>query len=272
MFVKVRHSSANSGKRCYWTVSPDYERILCNENDTHILDHNYSKLHAAKLKAQSRKRAHSQSCCEEQGGEGGGGRVKERRNPNRRKRIKSANQAPADPCGLPGDLDWVSLLNSQRVNCGSCPSQACRPVFGSPILGTPDLGHIGEPVVCSPLIIPMTLLTSHIPETPIPGENKGALLEEAVLKQDSPSPQLLPWAEGCSQSPNIHPWAESKDTTLHELRSMYKTRPQSSAVVSMARRSHHWSPESSWSSSSCSTTSISHTSKRTTLLSEACIY
>lgn len=265
MFVKVQRSSAPSGKGCYWTISPDFEHILCEGNEAQILDHNYSKLHAAKLNSKGHKRAHSQSCCDEQGG---GRRVKRGRNPNRRKRIKSENQGPADPCGLPGDLDWVSLLSSQRVNCGSCPSQACRPVFGSPILGPPDLGHIGEPVVCSPLVTPTTLSTSQIPETPTLGENKGALLEEVILKQDSPSPQLLPWAEGCSQSPNIHPWAESRDTTLHGLKSLYKHRPQSSAVVSMAK-SLHQSPESSWSSSSSS--SINYP-KRTQLLSETCIY
>ncbi len=268
MFVKVRRSSMPSGKGCHWTISPEYEHILCEESEAQILDHSYSKYHATKLSVKPRKRAHSQSCCNETEEDGRGqGRVKGGRNPNRRKRIKSDTQAPADPCGLPGDLDWVSLLSSQRVNCGSCPSQACRPVFGSPILGPPDLGHIGEPVMCSPLVIPTTLSASQLPETPVPGENKGALLEEAVLKQDSPSPQLLlPWAD--SQSPHAHPWAESRDSTLHELRSIYKSAPQSS-VASMARHSHRWSPESSWSSS-CSTTSVTYTA-RTPLLREACI-
>ena len=249
MFVKIPRSIGESGKGCYWTVNPDYEHILSDENEAHLLEHNYSKLHAVKLTAKSRKRAHSQSC------------YREKKIPGGRKRVRSDTNTPADPCGLPGDLDWVSLLSSQRVNCGSCPSQACRPVFGSPILGPPDLGHIGEPVVCSPLIIPTTLSSEHaeLAETPLMGENRGALLEEAVLKQDSPSPQFLPWAESRSQSPCPHPWAESREKTLHEMKNLSMT---------TYTRNHLWSPESSWSS----TYSTATINKRTPLLSEACIY
>ena len=252
MFVKVARTSSDSrNKGCYWRVNPDYEHILCDENEPY-LEGNYSKLHVAKLKTKNRKRAHSHSSCY-------GEEKKAKR------RIKRESNAPPDPCGLPGDLDWVSLLSSQKVSCGSCPSQSCRPVFGSPVLGPPDLGHIGDPVVCSPLIIP-TLFSSELIEPPGPstlaGENKGALLEEVVLKQDSPSPQLLPWAESWSQSPSFHPWAESKESTLHELRNLYKVKP--------TRTFHHLSPDSSWSSS-CSTTSIRY-GKRTQVLSKACIY
>ena len=169
-----------------------------------------------------------------------------------RKRARSDNQ-PADPCGLPGDLDWVSLLSSQRVSCGSCPSQACRPVYGSPILGPPDLGQVGDPMVCSPLILPATMAsTSDLsPQTPIIRDpERGKDLEEDILKPNSPSPHLLPWAESRPQSPCLHPWAESKETTLRTLYRHKRT------PMSLANHSHSaWSPETSFSSSSCSTIS-----------------
>ena len=242
MFVKVPRSNGDSRKGYCWKINPDYEHILSDENESNLTN--------AKATTKSRKRAHSQSFCNSQ-----------RRTTSSRKRIKSENQGPADPCGLPGDLDWVSLLSSQKVNCGSCPSQSCRPAFGSPVLGPPDLGHIGEPVVCSPLV-PTSLTSEHVPQTPLLYENRGALLEEVVLKQDSPSPLLLPWAESRPQSPYVsHPWAESRETTLHE---MYKS--------STSRRHQLWSPESSWSSGSTYSTAGLRYGKRTPLLSEACIH
>lgn len=259
LFVKVPRSH---GKGNYWKVNPDYEHILSDENDSLLMEYNCSKLHVAKLKSKNRKRVHSESCYR-------GNKKKA----DTRKRIRSSTNLPADPCGLPGDLDWVTLLSSQKVNCSSCPSQSCRPVFGSPVLGPPDLAHIGEPVMCSPLVVPTTLASeqAEVPEPLVIGENKATLLEEMVLQQDSPSPQLLPWAESCSQSPSVnlaqpHPWAESKEATLHELKCMSKT----SRYKTM--RNTLWSPESSWSSASvCSTGSVTYC-KRTPTLSEACIY
>ena len=250
MFVKVPRSNGDSRKGYCWKINPDYEHILSDEHESHLTEHTLSQLHHAKVTAKSRKRAHSQSYYGAQ-----------RRTAASRKRIKSENQGPADPCGLPGDLDWVSLLSSQKVNCGSCPSQSCRPAFGSPVLGPPDLGHIGEPVVCSPLV--PTSEHAELPQTPLLFENRGALLEEVVLKQDSPSPLLLPWAESRPQSPGVsHPWAESRETTLHEMKNMYKS--------STNHRNQLWSPESSWSSGSTfSAVGLRH-SKRTPLLSEAC--
>lgn len=163
-----------------------------------------------------------------------------------------------DLCGLPGDLDWISLLGSQKVSCGLCPTQSCKPFFGSPVTGQPDIGHVVEPVMCSPLILPPSLSSEHadIPESSPADDHKRALLEEAVLKQDSPSPLLLPWAEGHSQSPNLglpHPWAESKEVTLHQMRSHVSASHQL------------WSPEPSW-------TINNNYCKKTPLLSETCIY
>ena len=185
--------------------------------------------------------------------------------------MKSKSTGPADPCGLPGDLDWVSLLSSQRLGCGSCPSQSCRPSFGSPVLGTPDLGHIGEPVVCSPLVTSLASELAEIPASPAPSVCNGALLEEAVLKQDSPPMGLLPWDNSQSQSPtdsHLHPWAESKEKTLHELHNMYNT----TEPVSTYFNTTAWSPQNSWSSSS--TYSTAGINKQAPLLStsEARIY
>ena len=231
------------------------------------MEHSYSKLEATKFKSsRGRKRAHSQSCCHT---------VKEKSEYRKRIKSQSASNQPADPCGLPGDLDWVSLLSSQRVtNCGLCPSQNCRPAFGSPIFGTPDLGHVGEPVVCSPLVVPTSSAIepiTDIPSTPLLGDYKGALLEEVVLKQDSPSPQILPWAESRSQSPVVsfsqpHPWSESKETTQHELKNLCPSK-----VSFTSSKSTMWSPDSSWSSSSTysSTGRIVMQARR---MSEACIY
>lgn len=265
LFVKVPRSHSKGN---YWKINPDYDQILSESSSSLLAEQTYSKLAATKFKStRGRKRAHSQSCCHTS--------VK---GSDFRKRVKSqsASNQPADPCGLPGDLNWVSLLSSQKVtNCGLCPSQNCRPTFGSPILGTPDLGHIGEPVVCSPLVVPTTLAiepaVSDIPSTPLLGDYKGALLEEVVLKQDSPSPQLLPWAESRSQSPLVgfvqpHPWSESKETTQHELKNLCPSK-----VSYTSSKSTLWSPESSWSSSSTysSTGQIAVQAPR---MSEACIY
>ena len=263
LFVKVPRSH---GKGNYWKINPDYQHILSESNGNLLMEHSYSKLQATKLKSsRGRKRAHSQSCCHT--AKGG----------DFRKRIKSQNtiNQPADPCGLPGDLNWVSLLSSQRVtNCGLCPSQNCRPVFGSPVLGPPDLGHIGEPVVCSPLVVPATLAAepvADIPSTPLLGDYKGSLLEEVVLRQDSPPPELLPWAESRSQSPAIsfsqpHPWSESKETTQHELKHL---RP--SKVSFTNSKGTMWSPESSWSSAS-TYSSTGRITVHTPRMSEACTY
>ena len=268
MFVKVPREQTQCGtskpgraktpKGNYWTINADYESILSDENGVQSLG-----ARPPKLRKYGRKRAHSQSCCY-------GDMCSRTGVVERKRRPKSASAAPADPCGLPGDLNWVSLLSSQRVSCISCPSQTCRPVFGSPVLGPPDLGHIGDPVVCSPLVVPMTLTSeaAEIPLTPTLGENKGALLEEALLRQDSPSPQLLPWAEGQSQSPVCHPWAETREATLKRTRGIFP---------SLTGRKSMWSPDSSLSSSSSSvgqgrTGRIVAVRKSAPMLSETCLY
>ena len=171
-----------------------------------------------------------------------------------RKRVTSEAQVPVDPCGLPGDLDWISLLSSQRVSCGS---------YGSPILGPPDLGQVGDPMICSPLIVPTSITTASLSSTPAPADpalednlKDGKELEDVFTTTNSPlpSPHLLPWAECQPESPSIHPWAESKETTL---KSLGRQRQRS---VIPAHNHSSWSPDVSCFSTSCSSSSssISH--------------
>ena len=244
LFVKVPRSHGDSRKGSYWTVDPQWKHVLTVESNGQ----------PEELAKGGRKRAYSFSGDRRPSGA-------------MRKRARSDNHLPADPCGLPGDLDWVSLLSSQRVSCGSCPSQACRPVYGSPILGPPDLGQVGDPMVCSPLILPTTLSSDLSPQTPVTRDSgKGKELEEVVWKQDSPSPHLLPWADSQPQSPCLHPWAESKETTLRNLHR------QSRHAMTVTSQNHMWSPEASYSSS-CSTTSITSLSyKQKKLANESYIY
>lgn len=248
----------SNGKRGYWRINPDYTHTLMETSSTLLGGDTSAQL----PRGSGRKRAQSASTCSKA--------------TQIRKRIKSESTYPADPCGLPGDLDWVSLLSSQRLSCGSCPSQSCRPSFGSPVLGSPDLGHIGEPVLCSPLNahIPTTAMEPmDIPPSPLVGVSRGALLEETVLNQDSPPLQLLPWDESCPQSPfprdsHFHPWAESREKTLHEMRNLTKR----NKPLSASTKTTMWSPDSSWSSSSTYATTSFNFKKKGPLLSEACIY
>ncbi len=178
----------------------------------------------------------------------------------RRKRRESEHKtSPADMCGVAGDLDWISLLGMN--------SQHHKPIFSSP-----DVPHVLTGELCSPLTLPTTITAAipvELPATSQPSQSHGALLEEVVLIQDSPSPQvLLPWAEGNSQSPScsaqLHPWAESKESTMHELRKMSK-------CIDTAGQGSMWSPDHSWSSSSTSTYST-NVVYRTSLLKGTSIY
>ena len=231
MFSKVPRGH---GKGNYWRINPDYHELLKESKEFLFFDHDvngYSNLRTSKLKASyGRKRSHSQSG----------------RNSAQNRRVKGLQRrstegeiktSPSDVCGMPGDLDWISLLGSQRTS-------------STLYKGSPDLPQVGEPVLCSPLVLPTTIaaVPVELPATPPVMENHGALLEEVVLKQDSPSPQvLLPWAEGNSQSPNIsaqsHPWAESKESTMHEVRNLFKVNK------SLGNGNSLWSPDHNWSSS-----------------------
>lgn len=229
LFSKVPRSNGESNKGSYWTINPQWEDLFSRDTAAAELTRGGRKI----------KRAFSYSGNRRQSG-------------TTRKRTKSENQVPGDPCGLPGDLDWISLLNSQRMSCGSCPSQACRPVYGSPILGPADLGQVGEPVTCSPLVVPATIASGLSPSTPIAVDTgKTKELEEDVFNHDSPlpSPHLLTWADSRPQSPCLHPWAESKETTLKNLGRQSR---QLSSLTS--HNGSVWSPEPGYSSSCLATT------------------
>lgn len=225
------------GKGNYWRINADYHELL--EDNKEYLFFKCDGNH--KLKASyGRKRANSESGTKQERALKGG---------RRKRRMSEHKTSPSEPC-VAGDLDWISLLGSQRTSC-----HQHKPSFSSP-----DMPHAlpGDPVLCSPLVLPVTTaaVPVELPATPQVMQTHGALLEEVVLKQDSPSPQvLLPWAEGNSQSPSCsaqtHPWAESRESTMHEVHNLIKMNPL-------------WSPDHSWSSAS--TFSSASTVCRTPLL------
>ena len=165
--------------------------------------------------------------------------------------------SPADLCGMQGELDWISLLGSQRMNN----------THNKPIFSSPDLPHMTEPALSSPLVFPVTTaaIPADLPATPSVMESHGSLLEDVVLKQDSPSPQvLLPWAEKNSQSPSLHPWAESKESTMHGLKKLYR---RTKSLGGGHPITHPiWSPDHNCSSST-STFSVGALQVRTPLIS-----
>lgn len=198
------------------------------------MDRRRSKLRSSKQKGNGgRKRAHSQS---------------ESNLPDRSTRglkRRRTGTSPADLCGMQGELDWISLLGSQRMSNA----------HNKPIFGSPDLPHVTEPSLSSPLVFPVTTaaIPAELPATPSVMESHGSLLEEVVLKQDSPSPQvLLPWAEKNSQSPgntttHLHPWAESKESTMHGLRKLCR---RTKSLGGGTLTTHPiWSPDHNWSTS-----------------------
>lgn len=243
--MKVARTNGESSKGTCWAIHPQLMDLLEKETNSQIQREGRG--------GRRLKRAFSYSGKDSrQSRSGGGGR----------KRIKSEAQAPVDPCGLPGDLDWVSLLSSQRVSCGS---------YGSPILGPPDLGQVGDPMICSPLIIPTSMTTTSPPSTPA-GTNpaldcdlkNNKDVEEVFRNHNSrlPSPHLLPWEDSRPESPFRHPWAESRETTLNSL-----GRQQHTVVLPPFNHTSNslWSPDttcySTSASCSTSTTNLSHRCK-----------
>ncbi len=231
LFCKVPRTH---GKGNHWKINPDYHHLLEDNTEYFHLDqrrNSCSKLRTSKLKGTSgRKRSHSQSDSHNQ------------QRTLRGLKHQKTEGTSTDVCGMAGDLDWMALLGNQR-----------RPVFGSP-----DMPHVTEASFNSPLVFPVTTaaIPSELPATPSTVESHGSLLEEVVLKQDSPSPQvLLPWAEKNSQSPNssshLHPWAESKESTMHGLKNLCR-RTKSLGGGPTTNHTHPpiWSPEQSWSSTS----------------------
>lgn len=246
LFCKVPRAH---GKGNHWKINPDYHHLLDDNTEYLRLDHrrnSCTKLrNSSKLKGggSGRKRFHSQSESRLQD-----------RSLRGFKHQRTEGTSTTDLCGVPGDLDWMVLLGTQK-----------KPVFGSP-----DMPHVTEPALNSPLVFPVTTaaVPAEIPATPSTMESHGSLLEEVVLKQDSPSPQvLLPWAEKNSQSPSssshLHPWAESKESTMHGLKNLCRRTKSVGAGPATAHAHPIWSPDQSWSSSSTSGFSITALTLRT---------
>ncbi len=127
--------------------------------------------------------------------------VKQNKRNAKEKQITTTS--PPDPYHLPCDLDWVSLLSSQKLSgCISCNETHCRPSFGSPLPSDSIVDHI---------VSPANTLYNRILDTP-PQKS----LEEIITTQESPAPLLPPWAaETRPYSPNNfeHPWAEVEGST-----------------------------------------------------------
>ena len=254
--MKVPRSNGESSKGACWALHPQLIEYLKKEAN--------GQCHREEGKGRKLKRASSYNGKDARQPRGGGGR----------KRVKSEAQTPVDPCGLPGDLDWISLLSSQRVSCGS---------YGSPILGPPDLGQVGDPMICSPLIVPTSITTA---SPSAPATSDPAL--ETVLKDEKtedeevfrshhnscglPSPHLLPWEDSRPLSPSPHPWAESRETTLSSL-----GRDRQTIRLPPINRTSNpiWSPDTPCysSSSSCLTsTSFSRSYSKSRTPAESYIY
>lgn len=253
LFCKVPRTHAKGN---HWRINPVYHDLLEDNKEYLYLNqrrNSCSKLRSSKLKGNSgRKRAHSQSESHLQD-----------RSMRGLKRRRTEGIIPADLCGMPGDLDWISLLGSQRMSN----------TYYKPIFGSPDLPHVTEPALSSPLVFPVTTAATpaEMPATPSAMESHGSLLEEVVLKQDSPSPQvLLPWAEKNSQSPSssahLHPWAESKESTMHGLKNLCRRTKSLGGGPPTTHMHPIWSPDQSWSSSSTSGFSVAALTLRTPLL------
>ena len=232
MFVKVGRVNGESSKGSCWALHPQLREIL--EKEQLPCGGGSRKL----------KRAYSYNGKESQQGRGRG-----------RKRVKSEAQAPVDPCGLPGDLDWISLLSSQRVSCGS---------YGSPVLGPADLGQVGDPMICSPLIVPTSITSSGPPSPQTTTEptfednlKEERELEDVFSNHNSPlrSSHLLPWAETQPESPSKHPWAESREITMKNVGRQQQHR---AALPQLHHSASVWSHEPSCSSTSLSLTHSRH--------------
>lgn len=213
-FIKIPRNEGDPGKGSFWQTNPDYKNVVTNEIEFQRLEELQSSqrlFSGHKSKVKSRKKIHSTNGCSTNNS-----RMRDAKS----KRCKSTSSVPTTSdqvYHLSGDLDWASLLGSQRMSCGSCTGvHTCQASFRSPVLGITGDEQIG----CSPVIVPMSL-QSRVPETPptfTPVTLYHPILDEIMSTQESPAPLLPPWAESRSQSPNInieHPWAESRERARH---------------------------------------------------------
>ena len=215
-FLKIPRSEGDPGKGSFWQINPEYESILTNEIEFQRLEelqNSHRSFSGHKTKGKGRRKINSTN------GTSNGITGKSKDGGQHKRRSKSSSNIPVsnDLCHLPNDLDWVSLLNSQRINCISCTGiHSCKPLFGSPVLCNSDCS---TDTIYSPVAIPSSMNGRVHLTSPTTLSNGGMIhnsLEDIVTSQESPAPLLPPWAESRSQSPNMymldhHPWAETKD-------------------------------------------------------------
>ena len=216
-FLKIPRSEGDPGKGSFWQINPDYENVVTNEIEFQRIEglQNSLRMFSGAKRGKSRRKLHSASSNGSKPGS------KETTPQKRRSKSTSGGQTGSnvpdtDHHLLPTNLDWTTLLNSQKVTCSSCSEalpHMCQGSFSSPILGSTTNPVYGS-VDCSPAIIPMSLST-RMPDTPSimpPTSAFNPLLDEIMTSQESPAQLLPPWAESRSESPNVgfeHPWAET---------------------------------------------------------------
>jgi hypothetical protein len=209
-FRKVPRTEGDPGKGSFWQINPDYENVLTNQMEFQRLEELVNSQKGwSKTKGKGRKKLYVNNS----NGPSKTNNVTTKDGTSHRRKTRSTNtdflsSVDHHPYCLPSDLDWVTLLSSQRMTASNGIHNN-RP-FGSPVMGCPldmvgdcmsnGLSHKGPlPVMIQPISTPF--------------HNS---LEDIITSQESPAPLLPPWAESRSQSPNIeHPWAESKRTTAH---------------------------------------------------------
>lgn len=223
-FIKIPRSEGDPGKGSFWQINPDYKNIVTNEFEFQRLEElqNNQKIYSGhKTKGKSRRKLSTSSS-------NGGSNLKSKTTPQKTRRCKSASYSsvPNEPhvhnehLHLSGDLDWTTLLSSQKMACGSCTGvHTCQASFGSPVFAT--AASVDDHSHCSPAIIPMSLPSRVIETSPSqhpPVTLYNPVLDEIMTTQESPAPLLPPWAESRSQSPNIsleHPWVDSRERSRH---------------------------------------------------------
>lgn len=167
-----------------------------------------------------------------------GGHTK-RRTSQYQKKIKkqcdhSQSQSVPDPFKVPGDLDWITLLGSQKVNCSKCGGLPSHSIGFSPFV-SPDLtSYITDATTHSTTYGLNKTLKSTQHDT-------DEQTEVPYLVQESPF--VLPGADSRPHSPvsldtKFHPWAESTPEKTRHLGlnwTNYSPYPITTASAAMAQ-------------------------------------
>ncbi len=211
-FRKIPRSEGDPGKGSFWHINPEYEHLLNNDEELQRLvrQQNCAKTPLQRKRSKTRKKSllgslmkassnsnssgsnYSTTSCRRHGYTTGEGTFS-----------PSFSMMSMDPCHVPGgDLDWVTLLSSQRLGCVSCSCHHCR----QGETGV-HVGGRGEPPPS--LIFPLNKI-SDTPTFPSSRVLRNSL-DDIITTQESPAPLLPPWTgESRPYSPTLeHPWAES---------------------------------------------------------------